>query len=212
MATIVLLGLARGSSRGSRRTWPVAVAVAFWLVLVVAAFASAFAFRIQERNVFVVAPLFLIACSRGSSEARRGRRRLALCAAGACALLVLAIPFERFVGTSATSDTLMLLAWWSVQDTTGLEWVAELAFLLAVALAAAFLLVPRRYAVVLPLIVLAYYVVVFRPIWAGPHGVKQASAGALFQGSVARPDWIDGAVPKGRRSTCSGRAAPTASP
>ena len=199
VATIVLLGLARGLEPRLQAYLAGAVAVAFWLVLVVAAFASAFAFRIQERNVFVVAPLFLIALLAWVERGAPRQRRLALPAAGACALLVLAIPFDRFVDTAAISDTLMLLVWWSVQDTTGLEWVAELAFLLAVALAAAFLLVPRRYAVVLPLMVLAYYVVVFRPIWAGPHGVKQASAGALFQGIRGTPrDWIDRAVPKGK--------------
>jgi hypothetical protein len=174
------------------------VAIAFWLVLVVAAFASAFAFRIQERNVFVVAPLFLIALLVWVERAAPRPRWLTLGAAAGCALLVLAIPFERFIGTSAISDTLMLLPWWSVQDTTGLEWIAELALALAVALAAAFVLVPRRYALVLPLVVLAYYVVVFKPIWAGSHGLKQASAGALFQGIRGTPrDWIDAAVPDG---------------
>ena len=108
----------------------------------------------------------------------------------------------------------MLLPWWSVQDTTGLEWIAELAFALAAAFAAAFLLVPRRYAVALPVLVLAYFVVVFQPIWAGSHGAEagvrrarssRGSAACRGTGStpLSRP---------GRRSTCSGRAAPTASP
>ena len=44
----------------------------------------------------------------------------------------------------------MLLPWWSVQDHVGLEWVAELAFVLAAALAALFVLLPRRYALALP--------------------------------------------------------------
>ena len=197
-ATVVLLGLARGLEPRLQAYLAGAVAVAFWLVLVVAAFASEFAARIQERNTFVVAPLFLIAMLAWVERGAPRPRGLALGAAAGCALLVLAIPFERFVGTAATSDTLMLLPWWSVQDTTGLEWIAELALALAAALAAAFLLVPRRYALVLPLVVLAYYVVVFKPIWAGSHGLKQASAGALFQGIRATPrDWIDKAVPDG---------------
>jgi hypothetical protein len=83
-----------------------------------------------------------------------------------------------------------------VQDHVTLEWIAELAFGLAVVLAAAFLLVPRRYVLVLPLVVLAYYAAVFHPIWAGSHGVKQASAGAVFQGIRGVPrDWIDAALP-----------------
>jgi hypothetical protein len=123
---------------------------------------------------------------------------LTLGAAAGTALLVLAIPFERFIGTPAISDTLMLLPWWSVQDTTGLEWVAEIVFALAVALASAFAFVPRRFAVALPIVVLAYFVIVFKPIWSGAHGLKQASAGALFQGIRSAPrDWIDAAVPAG---------------
>ena len=59
-----------------------------------------------------------------------------------------------------------------------------LAFLGAVAFAAAFLFLPRRVALALPLIVLVYWLVAAKPIWYGPYpyGVKQAGAGALFQG------------------------------
>ena len=84
------------------------------VLLVVAAFASVFANRIQERNTFVVAPFFLIALlvwvDRGGP---RRPRVLAVGAAIACALLPLAIPCERFIETSATSDTLALLPIWS---------------------------------------------------------------------------------------------------
>ncbi len=103
----------------------------------------------------------------------------------------------------------MLLPWWSVQDHVGLEWVAELAFVLALALAALFVLLPRRYALALPVVVLAYYAAVFHPIWAGEHGVKQASAGAVFQGIRGVPrDWIDAALPADARAAVlwTGRA------
>ena len=72
-----------------------------------------------------------------------------------------------------------------------------------------FVLVPRRYALALPLVVLAYYAAVFHPIWAGEHGVKQASAGAVFQGIRGVPrDWIDAALPDGARAAVlwTGRA------
>jgi hypothetical protein len=57
-----------------------------------------------------------------------------------------------------------------------------------------------RYALVLPALVLVYWVVAMKPIWFGPYpyGFKQAGAGALFQGIRGAPrDWIDRAVPKG---------------
>jgi 4-amino-4-deoxy-L-arabinose transferase-like glycosyltransferase len=200
-ATIVLAARARSLDAPLQALLAVALSVGFWLVLAVSAFASVFAQRIQERNVFVVAPLFLVLLVAWV-ERKAPRPRLATVVAAVIAAgLVLAIPFERFIETSALSDTLMLLPWWSVQDHVTLEWVAELAFLLAVALAAAFALVPRRYAIVLPLLVLAYYAAVFHPIWAGKHGIRQASAGAVFQGIRGVPrDWIDDALPDGARA------------
>ncbi len=208
-ATIVLVARSRSLDRPLQALLATALAVTFWLVLVVSAFASVFAQRIQERNLFVVAPLFLILLLAWVDRDAPRPRVVALVAAAASAALVLLIPFERFIDTSALSDTLMLLPWWSVQDHVGLEWVAELAFVLAVALAALFVLLPTRYALALPLVVLAYYAAVFHPIWAGEHGVKQASAGAVFQGIRGAPrDWIDAALPDAARAAVlwTGRA------
>ena len=126
---------------------------------------------------------------RASSRVRRPRRQRSS---------ILAIPFDRFVTTSAVSDTLMLLPWWAIQLHWQITWLVWLAFLGAVAFAAAFLFLPRRVALALPLIVLAYWLVASKPIWYGPYpyGVKQAGAGALFQGiHGAERDWIDRAVP-----------------
>jgi len=208
-ATIVLVASSRSLDRPLQALLATALAVTFWLVLVVSAFASVFAQRIQERNLFVVVPLFLILLLAWVDRDAPRPRVVALVAAAASAALVLLIPFERFIDTSALSDTLMLLPWWSVQDHVGLEWVAELAFVLAVALAALFVLLPTRYALALPLVVLAYYGAVFHPIWAGEHGVKQASAGAVFQGIRGAPrDWIDAALPDAARAAVlwTGRA------
>jgi hypothetical protein len=197
-ATIVLAARSRSLDRPLQALLAVTVATTVWLVLAVSAFASVFAQRIQERNLFVVAPLFFALLVAWVDRGAPRPRVLALVAAGASAALVLLVPFDRFIDTSALSDTLMLLPWWSVQDHVSLEWIAELAFLLALGLAAVFAFVPRRYALVVPLVVLAYYAVVFQPIWAGKHGVRQASAGAVFQGIRGVPrDWIDAAVPAG---------------
>ena len=196
-ATIVLLGIARSLDPRLQAFLAVSLSVSFWLVLAVAVFASRFAFRIQERNMFVVAPLFFCLLLAWVERGAPRPRVLGYCAAGVAALLVLAIPFERFVETSAISDTLMLLPFWSVQDTTGLEWVAELAFGLALLGAIAFLVVPARYALALPALVLVVYGIVLKPVWFGPHGVKQAGIGALYQGIRGTDrDWIDRTVPE----------------
>jgi hypothetical protein len=208
-ATIVLVGRVRSLDRALQTLLAAALAATFWIVLAVSAFASVFAQRIQERNTFVVVPLFLVLLLAWVDRGAMRPRALAFLSAVAAVALILAIPFERFITTSAISDTLLLLPWWNVQDLVTLEWVAELALALAVLLGTAFLLVPRRYALALPLVVLAYYAVVFQPIWAGKHGVRQASAGALFQGIRGVPrGWIDRALPPDREAAIlwTGRA------
>jgi len=199
-ATVLLLGIARSLDPPLQRLLAGSVAIAFWLVLVVSVFASKFADRIQERNAFVVAPLFLILLL---AWIQRGAPRPSLLSPAAAAVAVAgiaAIPFERFINESAKSDTLMLLPWWSVQDVTGIEWVAEVAIGLGVAVGVVFVIVPRRFALVLVGLVAVWFAVALRPIWWGAHGFRVASAGALYQG-IRNPDrdWIDAAVPKGSK-------------
>ena len=199
-AAIVLTARARSLDAPLQVLLAVTISLLAWTTLVVGTFASRFADRIQERNMFAVAPLLLILLLAWIARGAPRPRVLGAAAAAASALLVLAIPFDRFVTTSAVSDTLMLLPWWAIQIHIYISWLGWLAFLGAAVFALLFVLVPRRFALVLPLIVLAYWLVASRPIWYGPYpyGVRQAGAGALFQGihGVAR-DWIDHAVPGG---------------
>jgi len=196
-AAIVLLAHPRSLGAPLQRQLAVTLATSFWVLLVVATFASRFASRIQERNMFALAPLLLVVLLAWVARGAPRPQPLAAAATAAAAAVTLAIPFERFIGTSTQSDTLMLLPWWSVQDRVGLEWVAELALALAALLGLVFLLVPARAAVVVPLVVLAYFVAAFHPVWFGKHGLERASAGALFQGIRGVPrDWVDAALPR----------------
>ena len=158
-AAVLLLGIARGLDAPLQRLLAGSVAIAFWLVLVVSVFASKFADRIQERNAFVVVPLFLILmlCWIERGAPRPGL--LSPAAALAAVLALLVIPFDRFINESAKSDTLMLLPWWSVQDETGIEWVPEIVFGLGLLVCVLFVTVPRRYALVLAGVVAVYFVV-----------------------------------------------------
>lgn len=151
--------------------------------------------------MFYVAPLYLVALLAWVERGAPRPRAIAVVAASACALAVLAIPFDRFLTTSAISDTLMLLPLWSLQDRIGEEWIATAALVLGLLLALAFLFVPRRFAVVLPLLVLGLWAVAFEQIWWGQHGFEQFSRGVLFQGIRApHRDWIDRALPDGARA------------
>jgi len=200
-ALVLLVARARSLEPRLQAFLATTVSLTVCVVAIVAAFASEFSDRIEERNLFYVAPLLCIALLAWIEQGAPRPRVLAAVAAVASAGLVVAVPYDRFITTSAITDTLMLLPFWSLQDRIGHEWIRFSAALLAAALAAAFLLVPRRYALVLPLLVLGVWVLAIRPIWWGKHGLEQFSRGALFQGiRTADRDWIDRTLPSGAKA------------
>jgi len=200
-ATIVLVARARSLDAKLQAFLAATLALLVCLVPAVAAFASVFSFRIQERNLFYLAPLLLISLLAWIEHGAPRPRILAPAAAAASALLVLLLPFDRFLTTSAVTDTLMLLPFWSLQDHVGAGWIKPVAFGLAVAMSAAFLFVPRRFALVLPFLVLGLWVAGFKPIWWGKHGLERTSRGYLFQGiRRTERDWVDRALPDGARA------------
>jgi hypothetical protein len=164
---------------------------------VVAAFASVFANRIQERNTFVVAPFFLIGLLVWIDRGAPRPPPLAFPAAIGAAILPLAIPW-RFIETGAISDTLTLLPIWAAFGSLLFDSI-DATVLAGGALAGAlFLLVPRRYVLAAPLATLVFFAAMSNNIWFGERGFKRASAGALFQGiQTGDRAWIDDAVPEG---------------
>jgi hypothetical protein len=200
-ATIVLVARARSLDERVQELLAVTIALTACVVPVVATFASEFSDRIEERNMFYVAPLLCIGLLAWIERGAPRPRVVAAVAAVVSGLLVVAIPFDRFLTTSAITDTLMLLPLWSLQDRIGEDWITVAALGLAAALAAAFLFVPRRYALALPLLVLGLWILAIRPIWWGTHGFERFSRGALFQGiRTAERDWIDRALSPGERA------------
>jgi Dolichyl-phosphate-mannose-protein mannosyltransferase len=178
-----------------RRTPFVAAAVSLtaWLVLEVAVFATTQSQRIEERNMFFVAPLFFIALCWWV-ERGLPRPRAAGVAAVIAAGLVGVVPYSGLINGNATSDTLALVPLWTLQDTvTTLDQIGSVVVAIAIGFAVLLLLVPSRLAIVLPLAVLALYAVVLWPIESNPHGgIQHASLGALFGGtSSPKRDWID---------------------
>jgi Dolichyl-phosphate-mannose-protein mannosyltransferase len=162
------------------------------LVVEVAAFASRQSQRIEERNMFYVAPFALIALVAVGTMGTR-RRRVYFVAALVAAILPALIPFDRFITTSAVSDTFALLPWWWVNDhylSLGqIKWGA-----LAAGLAAGvvFLAVPRRYLAGLAVLVAAYFVITTAAVQRGRHGIRITSVGSLWAGiRVDHRDWID---------------------
>jgi glycosyltransferase involved in cell wall biosynthesis len=193
VALLVLAANVRALDRPARILVVSAVALTAWLVLEVATFASAVALRVEERNMFFVAPLFFIALllwiERGLP--RRGSA-IAVCAAIGAALPGL-LPYDRLIATSAESDTLALLPlWWLQEHIITLSEVTLVVVIAALVLAGASVLVPPRWAYVLPLLVAAWLVFANERVEDFDHGFPKAAAGGLATGLAVKPrDWID---------------------
>ncbi|MBA3245888.1 MAG: glycosyltransferase family 39 protein, partial [Actinobacteria bacterium] len=201
VAAFVLLGArARSLDAGAQELVVATTALAAWTLLVVAAFASRFAGAIEERNMFVVAPLLLIALLVWIDRGARRPTVPAVVAAVVAGVLPALIPYERFLQLKVRSDTLMIVPLWNVQDSVTLPRLDDVVLVAGLAAGALFLLVPRRYTLVLPALVLGYFTLAIQPIHAGPHGIERAAADALSEGiRVPHRDWIDRSVPDGAR-------------
>jgi hypothetical protein len=188
-ALLLLLGIAPRLG-GRERAFLVGSAVLTALLLVqVAAFASRYSLRVQERNLFYVMPLFLATLVLWVERGLPRPRLPAALAVGLAAGLPAFVPFARLIGVSAVSDTFGLLAWWDVH-LWGIPldrlWLAALAAGLLGALL--LLLVPPRLAWALPAVSLAFLAVSAQPV---EERIRKASVGALFQGITTQRDWID---------------------
>jgi Dolichyl-phosphate-mannose-protein mannosyltransferase len=170
-----------------------AFALSLWVVVVVAVFASRHSGRIEERNMFYVVPLLAIALLLWIERGAPRPWRFAVPAGAVAAVLPAWIPFADLIGVSAVSDTFGLLTWWEVHHwgvPLDRVWVAAVAA--SVAAVALWLLVPARYATVLPALLLVFLLAAGKPV---EKRIRVASIGELFQG-ITRPerDWVDRAV------------------
>ena len=192
-ALLVLAATARALGPRERAFLAVALTLTAWMLLQVGAFASRWALRIEERNMFHLTPLFLVALVLWVERGLPRPRAATAAAATAAAALPVLVPYDRLVNVSATSDTFSLLVWWHVWgwgvQPQGFRWIA---LAVAAVLALAFALLPRRLAPVLPALVVALFAVA---TYAAEGRIRSASIGALFQG-ITHPDrdWVDRAV------------------
>jgi glycosyltransferase involved in cell wall biosynthesis len=195
-ALLLLTFVARSLDRPLRVFLAAALPLTAWLLLEVGAFASALSPRIQERNLFYVAPLFLIALLAWIERGMPRPPRAAATAAVLAAALPGAIPYHRLIDTSAESDTLALLPLWWLQETiVGLDTIPVVVVAAAAAIGLLFFSISARYALVLPAVVLLWFAFATERIERFDHGFPKASVGALYQGITApQRDWIDAAV------------------
>ncbi len=197
-AALLMLWLsARSLSPAGRAFAAASLPVCVFLITEVAAFATQPSVqRIEERNMFYVAPLALIALFAVGGRLVPSRRAVIAVACVVAAVLPLTFPFVRFIGTSAQADTFGLLPWWWLID-HGLapHDVRYAAFAAAVLAAALFAALRTRFFVALPVLVGVAFVLTNVNVDNGPQGIHINSVGSLWAGiRVAHRNWIDRAV------------------
>jgi glycosyltransferase involved in cell wall biosynthesis len=195
-AFLLLTIMGRSLDRPLRIFLAAALPLIAWLLFEVSAFASAISPRVQERNLFYVAPLFFVALLAWIERGMPRPARAAAIAVVLAAALPGALPYHRLIDTSAESDTLALLPLWWLQETiVGIDTIPVVVVVVAAAIGVLFLSLSPRYALVLPAVVLLWFAFATERIERFDHGFVKASVGALYQGiTVPKRDWVDAAV------------------
>ena len=194
-ALVVLVANARHLDRELRVFSAAASSLSVWLVLEVAVFASQYSQRIEERNLFYLAPVFLVALLAWIERGAPRPPGATVAAAGVAAALPGAIPFFALLNINSQSDTIGLQPWWYLAGTAGEASVALIAVVIAAALAAMFIWLPRRYAGALPVLVALGFLATWLPLEQSTHSFPRLSKSAAAQGIGVRDrSWIDHAA------------------
>lgn len=199
-ALVILCGCAvrRGSDRSERAFVAAAVPALFFLTLVVAAFASqSHENRIEERNLFYVGILLFVALMWWVDRGLPRPQRLTAIAFIVAAALPGVIPYGEFINQTAISDTFGLLPLWGLQErVVAPNHVAAMVLLAAVVAATIMVMLPRRLALLAPMLVLGYLALAHSPI---EHRTSSTSRAVMFEGIRTSPDWIDASVGRDAR-------------
>ena len=149
---ILAYGAARGRERhaGVRALIAVSLATTFWLPLQVGLFASRYVGHLAERDMIVVAPpLFICLCvwlARGAPRPQPATSIIAFAVAVPAVLL----PVRTLVTPFAAPDAFMILPIQRLREATSAEFVDVSWMLFAVVLVAIAVTIPRRLAVLVP--------------------------------------------------------------
>lgn len=193
-ALIVLFGLSlRGwSSSAAERAFVAVATPAFVLIVIqVGIYASRFALRIEERNMFSVAPLLFLALCLWLAKGLPRPVLLTTAAAVAPAALLLTLDLQSLLNVGILSDTFALIPLMRLSSLIdgGVDRVELLMRVGGIAAALAFALLPRRVAtVVLPLSVAVFLALGSYSVFGSIRDHSRATL-ALTQASA--PSWID---------------------
>jgi hypothetical protein len=193
-ALVVLLVLAlRGSTTTvAERAFLAVAASAFVLVVLeVGIFASRFSLRIEERNMFSVAPLLFLAFGLWLARGLPRPLMLTIVAAFAPAALLFTLDLKSLLDIGILSDTFGLIPLLRLSDLVrgGVDTVQVLLWVGGLAAAAAFVILPRRLAAVaLPGGVALFLVLSSYAVYGAVHDHARAT---LALATPSEPSWID---------------------
>lgn len=196
-ALAVWLAWRRGESAALRAFTSATLGTGLWLALLVSAFATQPLVQyVEERYLFYLAPLFLIGLLVVVQRGMPRPHPLAATAAGLTAALPGILPLETLVPKSTEGPhTLAFFPLLELEVKSGVlpDVVRALVVVAAIAGAALFLLVPARYAIAFPALVLVFFVVVGRPV---QRQMYEHTLGSLQLGMTLGQDreWIDDLV------------------
>ncbi len=201
-AFLVLLGLAllgRTATAAERSFVAVTTAAVVLVVVQVAAFASRFSLRIEERYLFPLAPLLFIALAAWIARGLPRPRVVAAIAAVVPVVLLLDVHLKNLLGQQILSDTFALIPVWRATQLLdgGTNTAQVLLWAGAAAAAAAFLFLPRRLALLLPAAVAVFLAVGSYPVFGAVRDYARTLQAYAGGGNL---EWIDGAgrVPRRR--------------
>ncbi len=199
-AFLLLAGLAvlrpRTLSAAERSFVAVTAAAVFLVVLQVAVFASRFSLRIEERYMFPLAPLLFLALVLWLS---RGLERPPLVAAAAAlvpVLLLVPVRLDELLGVQILSDTFGLIPVWRAAQLLdgGTDTAQTLFWAGGAAAAAAFLFVPRRAGLLLPIAVAGFLALSSYPVYGAVRDFARSLEAYAGGGEL---DWIDDTIGTG---------------
>jgi len=187
---VAVSSLRHGARPEERLYTAVAAPVVLAILISVSTFAEATRYRdaqlVNERNVFVIAPLFFIGLMLWLGSERIGRRTTILVAAvaGALPALIAVSDFSQ----NAAFQALALVPWLSIGLPDGLTRIVLLVLCLGLA---SLVLLPKRLSMIAPMAV--GVLLIFFCVYA-KSGMKTAGEWASSHGVGAGPTWIDDAV------------------
>jgi hypothetical protein len=191
-ALILLVGLAvrRGASDAAERAFLAVAASAFVLIVIeVGAFASRFALRIEERNMFSVAPLLFLALCLWLAKGMPRPLFLTIAAAVVPAALLFSLDLAALLNIGILSDTFALIPLLRLSgEFEGTDTVQTLLVIGGVGAATAFALLPRRAAMALPIGLALFLGLSSYSVYGS---VRDHSRATLALTNPSDPGWID---------------------